>query len=353
MKPCCVERLFERIRPYLYDPQEVVYLHDLFHQVPGPVQRIWESRLTDAKLHNRVSAWFEILLFGFLQEKGRVEFFLDEKTLQSLPDFLFRPTGTDAPALAIEAYVPHDSPELARESQFRNEVAERVRQHLRETWESLPIVATVRLNGPVPKAMSPIPSRVYQKLWQQIDDFVDKQLNSEKVSRPITKIFETENLSVTIDFWPSSSKGRKPRVIARHPARWVGPSGLRKRIEKKIDQHKRLFTGESNPPDGLVVAVLFGFSRDYLSDEDMAEALYGQEVIRPFQDHGIHASERDPSGLFSEGKPYLCGVLLFRHTSRPPYLDGVFFPNPHAKLHIPARAYWELPPRGTYTSLWD
>lgn len=66
------EELYERIVSLCRNPEESVYLYHLVLQAPEFIQNDWCSRLKNTDPHNVISAWFEILLFGFLQERGEI-----------------------------------------------------------------------------------------------------------------------------------------------------------------------------------------------------------------------------------------------------------------------------------------
>ena len=327
------------------NPEEIACLCEHFLQAPEPIRKDWASRLTDTSLHNVVSAWFEMMLFGFLRDRGHVEF-LGAEPSRSQPDFLFRCRGKNAPVLAIEAYVPHDSPEQAREAQFKSEVWQRVRQHLLKTWGVLPLSATVHIERLTPKTANQIPGRVYKRLWRQIDEFVGKLLEKKKANYPgcvHTFTFVSEDVVVSIDFQISPT-GTKPHVIPQAIRIWQDYKKVGDKIRQKIRQHRHLFRGKSSPADALVIATFPGYFHHFFTADDAIDALYGQEVIQydPEQDEA-RVIGRDPSGLFCNEIPHLSGILVFHKTDRHPFLDGVFLPNPHAKFPVPAGECWGLP----------
>lgn len=79
------------------------YLEEILKQPSATQPKTWLSRLLDTNDINHFSVWFEIMLFGWLQENGRGEIFIEPKVEGNDPDFSLKFGENEKDNLIIEA----------------------------------------------------------------------------------------------------------------------------------------------------------------------------------------------------------------------------------------------------------
>ena len=291
-------------------PAWKTHLESLIQTVPPAVQKDWLQRLVHADDDQHMGAWFEMMLYGWLQQVGQVIVQPHQETSQ--PDFLVKTREGD---VFVEAFV------LRPPRKWQQSRGWKCR--LWEVLEEIPRPFLIRIR----RARCSHAFHQWDELRSQVINWLDENPEEPFVWETADCILRLEALP-----WPTSP-GTASVMDVSEEAIWVDVTPLEKRLRRKYKQHRAVRA------QGPFVLAVF-FDRWDLAAGDVVTAWLGSErwIIDP---HTLEVVRQDIdfSGLHyrGKGKPqytHVSGTLAFHYgdiQQQPPFLVGRYVQNPFAK----------------------
>jgi hypothetical protein len=291
---------------------ERAYLEEIMRLVPEYTQKKWVNNLLSIDVENHMGTWFEIMLFGWMQDIGR--FTVQPEIEDGSPDITLH-AGKDR--IFVEAKTI-----LTKEAD---------REKNRRIAAVLSTLKTISL----PFGLS------IEQL--SLKSQVDASLLSLKVkewleSTPDQKfVFEDRHQNIVV--FTAMSVPEFDHVVASGPAYgvFVNPEILKKPIKKKTKQHRQ-FRNSGYPY--IIALYLDPFLQ---SAEEVVEAWFGKERwIVDVNKNEVITKNFDQSGLHFYGWEILhksvSGTLVFKtkHDDKLKrrVLDARYIQNPFAKIWV-------------------
>ena len=316
--PCEWPRILWVDREY---PLWKTHLESLIQTVPPLVQEDWLKRLVHSDDDQYMGAWFEMMLYGWLQQVGEVT--AQPHQGASQPDFLVK---TCEGEVFVEAFVLRPPREWQQTQGWKCRLWEVLEEIAR------PFIIRIR------RARCSFAFHRWDDLRLQVTTWLDGH-----PAEPF--VWETEGCILHLEASPlPTSPGKVMVSDISEEAVWVDVTPLRKRLQEKYKQHKA-----ARLQGPFVLAVFF--DRWDLAAEDVVTAWLGSTrwIIDP---HTLEVVRQDIdfSGLHYRSKrrpqyTYVSGTLAFHYgemQQQPPFLAGHYVQNPFAK-HPVDPMLWPVP----------
>ncbi len=295
-------------------PTWQAYLEDIIRTVPSAIQQDWLHRLVNQDDAQYMGAWFEMMLFGWLQQIGDVT---PHPGGESEPDFLLRAQDQE---ILIEAFALLEPPEARRRRAWMC--------RLWMTLDSIPRPFVVHIKE---VEFSPNVFVSWEKLQETVVHWLD--------TTP-SELLELVYPKCRILLEASHNPGlRSVGVVGPIEVRGADVTFLRKHLQKKSRQHK----ARSSFP--FILAVFL--DRWDLSPDDVVQAWSGNIRIT-IETSTMKVIEQgiDFSGLHYFGREIrhtsISGTLTFHYgsmTKEPPFLVGSYIQNPYARHLVDPRVW--------------
>ena len=286
--------------------KERAYLESLIASVTPAKQKEWLGRLLDESWSQYISAWFEMMLYGWLQKAGEVE--VEPEVEGDLPDFMLKLADQ---TIVVEAKVI-TKPEL---EQLKDDFMNTVREII-------------------------LPYAVYTQVMEfntklDIGFLVDKVSNWLE-NDPVEK-FHYQDDSGNIIILIARYEPELPRIAFSTFSNFVSPDFIKPHLSKKAKQHKRM----RNAGCPFVIAILLKTSQ--VSPKSLAYAWFGKpEVVINKHKKEILGVRHNLNGLHFHGEKIrhtsVSGTLVFNafrdEDAQSRILVGWYIQNPFAKVPI-------------------
>jgi hypothetical protein len=298
---------------------ERIYIEDLFARASEIKQRDWLGRLVSNNHQQFRSVWFEIMLFGWLQNLGSVE--IEPSIEGNYPDFSIELNGYK---IIVEARAILDT--ITEREQTRFEAG---------IFWALKQIAKPYLIEIVDAKSSTLPNWInFQK---QVIHWLD--------SNPDEKfVFESETTIIVLRTSPMQSPNQKSVSAFTNPGMFqkISSDPIKRPLREKAHQHSKL--RKANYP--YIIALYL--ESWYLSAEEVAKAWLGEEVWTVnFEKKEVVETYSNQSGIHFSGSEIrhttVSGTLVFRsewtESEKCSYLRAWYVENPFAKVALDSRLF--------------
>jgi len=286
--------------------KERAYLESLIASVKPAKQKEWLGRLLDESWSQYIGAWFEMMLYGWLQKVGEVE--IEPEVEGDLPDFMLKLADQ---TIVVEAKVK-TKPEL---EQFKDDFINTVRE--------------IKL-----------PFAIYTQVMEfntKLDiGFLIAKVSNWLENNPEEK-FRYQDDSGNIIILIANYEPELPRIAFNTFSNFISPDFIKPSLSKKAKQHKRM----RNAGCPYVIAILLYTSQ--VSPKSLAHAWFGKpEVVIDKHKKEILGVRHDMNGLHFHGEKIMhtsvSGTLVFNafrdEDAKSRILVGWYIQNPFAKTPI-------------------
>jgi hypothetical protein len=293
-------------------PAERDYLEEIIRSVPEYTQKKWISNLLSKDIENHMGTWFEMMLFGWMQDIDG--FTVQPEIEDGSPDITL---NIDSQRIFIEAKTI-----LTDESD---------REKNRRIAAVFSVLKTIALPFGLSIEQLSLKSRVDASL-------LSLKVKEWLVSNPEQKfVFEDRHQNIIV--FTAMRVPEFDHVVASGPAYgvFVNPEVLKKPIKKKTRQHKQ-FRNSGYPY--IIALYLDPFLQ---SAEEVVEAWLGKiQWTIDANENQIIEQKSDQSGLHFFGSEILhrsvSGTLVFKATNNDKLkrrvLNARYIQNPFAKIWI-------------------
>lgn len=327
-----MNKLIKKVESGIFDNNPMIYimatkenldndrqnLENQFQSAPDFKQRDWFGSLLSGNDEQFISAWFEIMVYSWLKNYGRVE--IPKLFCGDCPDFLLT-TGDQTIVIEAKAI-------LKKEQERLNQ------KHLADIFGALKCIELpffVSINHiHIEKRLD------LQDLKQNVENWLKTNPQKKFVYEFIGKTKNSGYQNI-ITFEAKPCIDRKTISICYSPnAIQTGTKSLKSIIAKKIRQHRKA-------SDHSPFIVAFFLENPNYSEEDFFDAWIGRpQIIIDIKEKKILSVKNDMSGLsfHNRGIVYksVSGILVFRNEwddiKKQNILLGTFLENPFAdQLH--------------------
>ncbi len=290
-------------------------LEELIQSVPSKKQKDWLGRLVNEKWDQHISAWFEMMLFSWLQNVGQVQ--VEPEIEGEFPDFSVNIEGK---SYIIEARAWLIDPKERREQQILNEIISMIHDI------QLPFIILIeRYDVHQPINLTKLRNGIVSWLESQPENDFD--------------FYEDPGNHILLK-WEKTITAKTEHILTLGPTEgyWVNPDLLKSPLKKKSNQHQNIRKA------GYPYIIAIFLESAIFSAEEVVEAWFGRESVtidtstRKIISQGI-----DMKGLhFKKGEIFhksVSGTLVFRYggtgKNGTRILNAWYIQNPYA--HVPVR----------------
>ena len=252
------------------DQKQFEYLSTVFAQFPKAYQKDLLSRFFNPRENQHLSAWFEMMLLGWLSNIGQISFLKQEEG-QSTPDMIL--TLSDGTQIFFEASVLLPPPEVQR---FIRKYC-----HL---WEILyQIQRPYVLNIKKIQFSEPVN-------WPAFKSYFERALDAQSSPRFLLKLNAAGvSLIAEAEYKPDQDR----LLVINVRVRDVSPAPIKRKIREKVKQHRQI---RSQSP--FVIALYI--AREDLMDVQIISAAFGHpSIVINTQTSQAVEYTIDYSGIFS------------------------------------------------------
>ena len=296
-----------------------VYFEELICSVSEEKQKEWLGRLLDTNHANYRGAWFEMMLFGWLNDLGIVEV---EPTVEgNLPDYSVEIEGQK---IFIEARAVLET------------VAERNKKRLEQGifW------SLQQINLPYAVNVLAVRSSQFPD-WKNLREKTANWLSTSPLEQYEYNVGKTIIVMKTMDI-PDYETSSVKVMGPVGQAKWITSDSLKNPLREKAKQHRSIRKA------GLPYAIALFIEPLLLSAEEAVKAWFGEEVwVVDFEKKEVVDSYSDQTGLHyykSEIRhTTVSGTLSVKsewHSEKNiPKLETWYIENPFAKVSIDSNAF--------------
>lgn len=290
-----IETLRDRFAhlPVFYTPQIIAldrnsklsgerdYLERLTSIAPAEIQRRWLGALISTQDGHHLGAWFEIMLYGWLCDIGRVE--IEPGIEGDLPDFMLKSNDQEELFIEAKSWLIADD-----ERYFEKRQAE-----LLHTLHQVKLPYLIEVTTFQPRGRLQVPA-IMSAVTDWLVDLKSREFEFTDDSGNHVRLCVGQRTAL-----------EHVMAVGSGETRWVNPHPLRVTLKKKAAQHKRLRQAQHR----YLLAIYM--ESPFYSAEDVADAWFGNPSVTIDK----NTLEVVGQGLDGTGLHYFGGTVLHRSVS--------------------------------------